>query len=364
MINWTRIWQLQKMPIKLRNYAKPKSPERVPEPTPPPAPTPPPENPEPTNLPDDPSVGSQGPEHLNDKLKELYTNIKSVPGYSAKIKDFLQSYEGHNQYKRISKKIFPRRRVISRFPFDVWMADLIVYSQRHFKRANSNYSYILLLIDCFTKKIWAVPMKFKTAKWTAEALDSIFKTLDEPPINLVTDRGLEFYNSQVQQVLQSYGINHYSTPTRTKMKASVAERAIRTIKTKLQRYFDKKKTFNWRSVIEQFVENYNKTPHSAHGLAPQAVNNDNRDQVYKKMYPDNTLTTVCKLHVNDKVRVLREKEHFEKGYTKSWSQQIYVITKVLQSHKICWYHLAELDGTKVAGIFYYYQLNKVGGNAD
>lgn len=348
------------MPIKLRQFAKPKTPEQTP-PDQPPIPDQPPADQSPS---DAPLADSQDPEPLQDKLKELYTNIKSAPNYSAKIKEFLREYDGHNQYKRIIKKVFPRRRVIARFPFDVWMADLIVYSQRQIKRANQNYSYILILIDCFTKKVWAVPMKFKTSKWTSDALESVFKTLDEPPINLVTDRGLEFYNSDVNQVLQTYGINHYSTPTKTKMKASVAERVIRTLKTRLQRYFDHNKTLNWRKVIQQFVTNYNSTPHSAHGLAPQAVNDDNRDQVYKKMYPDNTLTTVCKLHVNDKVRVLREKEHFEKGYTKSWSQQIYVITKVLQSHKICWYHLAELDGTKVAGIFYYYQLNKVGGNAD
>ena len=294
----------------------------------------------------------------------MYTNIKSAPNYSAKIKDFLRSYGGHNQYKRITKKIFPRRRVIARFPFDVWMADLIVYSQRYIKRANSNYAYILLLVDCFTKKVWAVPMKFKTSKWTADALDSVLKTLDEPPINLVTDRGLEFYNSHVQQVLQSYGINHYSTPTRTKMKASMAERAIRTFKTKLQRYFDDKKTFNWRKVINQFVDNYNQTPHASHGLAPQAVNEENRDQVYKKLYPDKTLTTVCKLKINDKVRILKEKDQFEKGYTKSWSDEIYKIIKILQSNKVCWYHLAELNGTKLPGIYYYYQLNKVGHNVD
>ena len=352
------------MPINLRQYAKPKRPvqDQAPDPTPIPEPTPiTPTVPTPT---DAPSVDLPDREPSNDKLKELYTNIKSAPNYSAKIKEFLQEYDGHNQYKRIIKKVFPRRRVIARFPFDVWMADLIVYSQRKIKRANQNYSYILILIDCFTKKIWAVPMKFKTSKWTSDALDSVFKTLDEPPINLVTDRGLEFYNTEVNQVLQTYGINHYSTPTRTKMKASVAERVIRTIKTRLQRYFDHNNTLNWKNVIQQFVENYNNTPHSAHGMAPQAVNNDNRDQVYKKLYPDNTLTTVCKLQVKDKVRILREKEHFEKGYTKSWSDQIYVITKVLQSNKVCWYHLSELNGTKVDGIFYYYQLNKVGHNAD
>ena len=297
---------------------------------------------------------------MNDQLIELYKNIKSAPNYSAKIKSFLEQYDGHNKYKRISKKVFPRRRVIARFPFDVWMADLIVYTQRYIKRANQNYAYILILIDCFTKRVWAQPIKFKTSKWTADGLESILRTLDEPPINLVTDRGLEFYNSEVQQVLRSYGINHYSTPTKTQSKASIAERVIRTFKTKLQRYFDDKKTFNWRKVIDQFVDNYNRTPHSAHGLAPVAVNESNRDQVYKKLYPDKSLTTVCKLSVNDKVRILREKEKFEKGYTKSWSDEIYIITKILQSNKICWYHLKELDGKKVRGIFYYYQLNKVG----
>ena len=144
------------------------------------------------------------------------------------------------------------------------------------------------------------------------------------------------------------------------MKASVAERVIRTIKTKLQRYFDDQNTLNWRKVIDQFVENYNNTPHSAHGLAPLAVNETNRDRVYKELYPDNSLTTVCKLEKNDKVRILREKDQFEKGYTKSWSDQVYIIVKVLQSNKVCWYHLTELDGTKVPGIFYYYQLNKIG----
>ena len=197
------------MVIRLRSYAKPKNPTK-PTPEPVAEPVAEPVNPEPSN---DPLVDSQDQEPYRDKLKELYSNIKSAPNYSAKIKDFLQTYDGHNKYKRITKKVFPRRRVISRFPFDVWMADLIVYSQRYIKRANQNYVYILILIDCFTKKVWAVPMKFKTSKWTADALDSVLKTLDEPPINLVTDRGLEFYNNEVQQVLQSYGINHYSTPT-------------------------------------------------------------------------------------------------------------------------------------------------------
>ena len=102
------------MPIKLRQFAKPKNPEQT---NPVPDPTPIPD--QPVSPSDAPLADSQDPEPSQDKLKELYSNIKSVPNYSAKIKEFLQEYDGHNQYKRIIKKVFPRRRVIARFPFDV-----------------------------------------------------------------------------------------------------------------------------------------------------------------------------------------------------------------------------------------------------
>ena len=81
------------------------------------------------------------------------------------------------------------------------MADLIEYPK--YKNQNSNYRFILVIIDCFTKYIWTVPMKFKTAQWTSEAFESVFKTFDKFPVHIVTDRGLEFYNVQVQKVFQN-----------------------------------------------------------------------------------------------------------------------------------------------------------------
>ena len=99
---------------------------------------------------------------LNDALNKLYNDISSAPSFSAKIEAYLRSNTVHSKHRRIIKKKFPRRKVISRFPFDLFMADLIEYPQLRFQ--NSNYRFILIVIDCFTKKIWAVPMKFKTAQ--------------------------------------------------------------------------------------------------------------------------------------------------------------------------------------------------------
>ena len=148
---------------------------------------------------------------LNDALSKLYNDISSAPSFSSKIEAFLRSNVVHSKHRRIVKKNFPRRKVISRFPFDLFMADLIEYPQ--LKYQNSNYRFILVVIDCFTRKLWAVPMKQKSAQWTADAFESIFKTFDKFPVHVVTDRGLEFYNSQVRNVFLNYGINHYSIKT-------------------------------------------------------------------------------------------------------------------------------------------------------
>ena len=294
---------------------------------------------------------------MKEKLEELYKNITAAPSYSAKITDFLRHNDIHGVYRRITKKKFPRRKVIARFPFEVCMADLIEYPQ--YKYVNNGYCFILVLIDCFTKMLYAAPMKKKNKEWTSTAFESIFKNFDEYPINLVTDGGLEFFNSSVRKVFDSYGINHYKTPTRTKWKASVAERVIRTLKSRLERYFKAQKKKRWIDVLDQFVLNYNSVPHSSHGLPPLDVTSENREYVYKQLYPNRNLTTVCKLKVGDRVRKIREKLEFEKGYTENWSEEIYIIAEQFQSNLVCWYKLKSLDGKLLPGIWYYYQLNLV-----
>ena len=297
---------------------------------------------------------------MKEKLDILYNDIKSVPNYSAKITDFLRKNNVHGQYRRIIKKTFPRRRVISRFPFDLFMADLIEYPHDRF--VNNGYKFILILIDCFTKMVYAAPMKKKNKEWTADAFESIFKEFDEFPVNLVTDGGKEFFNSSVQKVFQNYGINHYKCPTKTKWKASVAERAIRTIKSRLEKYFRFHKRRKWIDVLQQFIENYNKTPHRSIGMAPQEVSAENRDKVYKRLYPYKDISVVCKFKIGDKVRKIRDKKEWEKGYTENWSEKIYKIIESRQSNGVCFYKIADLDNKLVDGIWYYYQLNLVARN--
>ena len=294
---------------------------------------------------------------LNENLEELYTNIKSAPNYSAKIEAFLRQYPLHSVNKRITKKKFPRRRVVARFPMDVWMADLIEYPG--LKWHNGNYKFVLLVVDVFTKMIYVEPMKRKLGENTAEAMEKILSQVEMPPVMLVTDRGREFYNSNFSNVMMSNDIRHFSTPTATKFKASVAERAIRTIKTKIGRYMQHTNSKNWINVLKTFVDNYNHTPHSAHKMRPVDVTSENRKKVFKRLYPKKSSVIKCKLKVGDKVRKIREKQEFEKGYTPNWSEIIFEIVSVRQKNGVCWYKLADSTGEVLQGIWYFNQLNLV-----
>ena len=110
------------------------------------------------------------------------------------------------------------------------------------------------------------------------------------------------------------------------------------------------------------VENYNKTPHSAHKMAPLDVTSENRKEVYHRLYPKSMMTVECRLKVGDKVRKLKEKKEFEKGYTPNWSEETYTISAVRQKHTVCWYKLTDATNTELDGIWYYYQLNLVARN--
>ena len=293
-------------------------------------------------------------------MRELYENIKSTPSFSAKIEAFLRSNEVHSKFRRVVKRKFPRRKIITRFPFELFQADLIEYPKYKFQ--NNRFVYCLVVIDCFSKFVWVKPMKTKTGQETAEAFDSIFKDFDEHPVSLMTDSGLEFFNSKVSQVMSSYNIVHYKPRTKTQWKASIAERVIQTLKRRIEKYFYHNKTRKWIDIIEQVSKNYNNSPHSAHGFKPVDVTEENRKTVYEKMYPDRNISVVCKFKIGDKVRKIREKTLFEKGYTQNWSDEVYKIVDIRQSNGVCWFILETLGGEEVSGIWYNYQLNLVSRN--
>ena len=91
-----------------------------------------------------------------------------------------------------------------------------------------------MLIDVFSKYGWIIPLKDKKGESVTEAFKTIFKEGRKPQY-LWDDKGKEFYNKHVKDLLEKNGIHMYSTENEEK--SSVVERWNRTIKSKMWKQF-------------------------------------------------------------------------------------------------------------------------------
>src|SRR5215468_11628681 len=92
-----------------------------------------------------------------------------------------------------ARKSFPRRKVKILGIGDLLQADLV--EMIPYSKENKGYKYLLTLIDCFSKKAYAAPVKDKTAKNVKSAMESI---LPDNVKNLQTDEGKEFFNKDFE----------------------------------------------------------------------------------------------------------------------------------------------------------------------
>jgi len=107
-----------------------------------------------------------------------------------------------------ARKNFSRRRVMVRRYNDLWQTDIV--EMHPYSRFNKGYHYILTVIDVLSKYAWAVPLKSKV-RANAIVITEIIRKSGRHPKNLQTDMGKEFYNADVQRLVNKHGINHYST---------------------------------------------------------------------------------------------------------------------------------------------------------
>ena len=103
-----------------------------------------------------------------------------------------------------------------------------------FNKWNKGYRYLLTGLDLFSKYGWIVPLKDKKGETVTEAFKTIFEEGRKPQY-LWTDKGKEYYNKRLKDLLQKHNITLYSTENEEK--SSVCERRNRTIKTKMWKQF-------------------------------------------------------------------------------------------------------------------------------
>lgn len=244
---------------------------------------------------------------------------------------------------------FLRRRVIMKDIDDTWQADLI--DMLAISNVNSGNKYILVVIDTFSKFAWAYALKQKNQETVASAFQNLLKQ-GRIPKNLQTDLGTEFYNIKFNNLMKTYKINHYSTYT-TK-KAAIAERFIRTLKSKLYKQFSLKGNYRWYDgTLEDVLNDYNNSYHRTIACSPANVNKHNKNIILRRYEKacKSSLSNTHKYKVNEFVRISKHKGIFEKGYTPNWSTEIFRIKKVQNTSPVT-YLLEDSRKQPILGAFY------------
>ena len=173
---------------------------------------------------------------------------------------------------------------------------------------------------CFYKYAWVIPLKDKKGISIVNGFQKIIDDSKRRPNKIWIDKGSEFYNSSFKKWIKVNDIAMYST--NNEGNSVIAERFIRTLKTKIYKYMTSISKNVYIDKLDDIVKNYNNKYHTSIKMKPIDVK-DNTYIDFKKEINDKD----PKFKVGDHVRISKYKNIFAKGYMPNWSEEIFIIKK-------------------------------------
>ena len=180
-----------------------------------------------------------------------------------------------------------------------------------YREHNDGYSHFVVFIDIFSRFLYTAPMKTLTGKEMVYVMNNLFQHTIDKPKNLRSDQGSEYKNNQVKNFLKDNGVNHIFTYYETK--ANYAERVIKTIKLKINKYFTSKETFRWIEILPDLIYSYNQSYHRSVKMTPQEAKEQNNYQMWKNQYALNLNSKNPKIKSKDKSQSSRRQYKFKLG---------------------------------------------------
>ena len=136
----------------------------------------------------------------------------------------------------------------------------------------------------------------------------------------------------------------------------IAERFIRTLKTKIYKYMTSISKSVYIDKLDDIVKKYNNTYHATIKMKPVDVKDNTYIDVKKEINDKDP-----KFKVGDHVRISKYKNIFAKGYMPNWSEEIFIIKKI--KNTIPWtYVINDLNGKEIIGAFYENELQRTRQN--
>ena len=158
------------------------------------------------------------------------------------VKEFLDRQRTYTLYRPVHRR-FRRLKTVSSGLNSDRQADLAMMNR--LQEDNDGYIYFLTRIDVLSRKMYAEPLRNKTPGEVIRGFRAIFERAGTQPLKLCTDDGREFNSAESQRFYDAQDIKKLTAVTHETLHATMAERANRTIKERLYKYFSENNTVRW-----------------------------------------------------------------------------------------------------------------------
>ena len=274
------------------------------------------------------------------------------------FKDFLKQRDDYTTHRPV-RHAFATQKIWVGGINQLHQGDLMDMSG--LAKRNDKIKFLLAIIDCFSRVAVVVPLLNKSANEMVKAIHKVYDDT-EKPLQFMSDQGLEFKSNRMQEYFRENEIQFMTPYGNTK--CAFVERFIETFKRMIWRYMTDKATYRYIDVLPKLVDTYNNTYHRSIGMAPSQVSEQNAKNVFTYMYGDPLSYKIknkkkkrnYKFKVGDYVRVANYKWPFKKGYTQTYSSEIYRVAERLIHLEPVQYRIQSLNGDMVKGKYYAQEL--------
>ena len=147
-----------------------------------------------------------------------------------------------------------KRTVYSSFRDNIWGVDLA--DMQSLRKYNKGTKYLLCANDIFSKYARVISLEDKKGVSIVNAFQKILKeSKGSKPSKIWVDKGSKFYKDSFKKCLKDNDIEMYSI--HNERKSVVAERFIRTLKTKIYKYMTEISKNLYIDKIYDIVKEYN-----------------------------------------------------------------------------------------------------------
>ena len=200
------------------------------------------------------------------------------------VRDFSRRLGERQIYRPIQKSEgkTASESIDSRFQMDL----IDLHNDAAFDKSSGGVNkFILILINVFTREVYARPLAKKEPKDVGRELEALLDDLPQDPKVISSDKGNEFLGP-VSTMLERKNIVQRFKIVGDVNALGVVDKAIQTIKKTMARLMAKDEGVrNWRDALAHAVSSYNETYNSAVHDAPGDVRAD--DQVIFMNLQDN-----------------------------------------------------------------------------